>query len=326
MDRWTRNIGHDGRIGAPRAARLTLPVLPVPGNEQTGPYTGRKSSEALDMAEIQKPAERTEQKPDAPTKKPDNLAKDRAVTGDQVAEADAQRTSKFSTFGDMKAYADSNPLLIDMGDGTEVSSKGASLAWKPESIVSPHKENPDQYVDHTAFRAAKQHFNNFAKYDLDHPGMGEKLVSALIRNESVFYNSVKDGGVDTALKTGIVLGNRSIGPAQMRVNNVMRLVEKHPELFGEKKNYPGLAETPHVATLLVAAYLDEKIETFENWSKKLPSREALNTDGKLLLDHAFPYWKSGMQTKALIMSYNPGDGSRHLNHVLDQLKNIEEGH
>ncbi|MCC6981005.1 MAG: hypothetical protein IT343_21975 [Candidatus Melainabacteria bacterium] len=59
------------------------------------------------MAEIQKPIDQTEQKPDAILKKSDNLSKDRTVTGDQVAEADAQRTSKFSTFGDMKAYADS---------------------------------------------------------------------------------------------------------------------------------------------------------------------------------------------------------------------------
>lgn len=96
------------------------------------------------MAEIQKPADQVEQKPDAPIKKPDNLGKDRAVTGDQVAEADAQRTSKFSTFGDMKAYADSNPLLIDMGDGTEVSSKGAQVAWDPRTWAAEKAKEVDQ--------------------------------------------------------------------------------------------------------------------------------------------------------------------------------------
>lgn len=104
------------------------------------------------MAEIQKPADQAEQKPDAGVKSPDNLGKHRAVTGDQVTEADALRTNKFNTFGDMKAYADSNPLLIDMGDGTETSSKGTQVAWKPESLISPHKENPDQFVDHAAFK------------------------------------------------------------------------------------------------------------------------------------------------------------------------------
>jgi hypothetical protein len=278
------------------------------------------------MAEIQKPADQTEQKPDSTTKRPDNLDKDRAVTSDQVTEADAQRTSKFSTFGDMKAYADSNPLLIDMGDGSEVSSKGARVAWKPESVVSPHRENPDQYVDHTVFKSAKQHFGNFAKYDLDHPGMAEKLVSALIRNESVFYNSVKDGGIDAVLKlTGAVPGDRTIGPAQMKISNIMHLVGKYPEVFGDSKNYPGLAETPYAATLLVAAYLNEKIETFDRWSKQPPDRSQLNFDEKLLFDNAFPFWKSGMQTKALIMSYNPGDGKRHLDHVLGQLEQIEKG-
>lgn len=277
------------------------------------------------MAEIQKPADQTEQKPDVGIKSPDNLGNDRAVTSDQVAEADAQRTSKFSTFGDMKAYADSNPLLIDMGDGTEISSKGTQLALKPESLISPHKENPDQFVDHGAFKTAKQHLINFAKYDLDHNGMADKLVTALIRNESVFYHSIKDGGVDAVLKlTGAVPGDRTIGPAQMKVSNIMNLVGKYPELLGSSKNYPGLAETPYAATLLVAAYLNEKIETFENWTKQTPDRSKLTSDDRLLFDHSFPFWKSGMQTKALIMSYNPGDGTRHLNHVLEQLKQIEK--
>jgi hypothetical protein len=279
------------------------------------------------MAEIQKPADQAEQKADTAIKKPDNLGKDRAVTSDQVAEADAQRTSKFSTFGDMKAYADSNPLLIDMGDGTEISSKGAHLAWKPENIGSPHRENPEQYVDETAFRTARQHFGSFAKFNLDHPGMGEKLVSALIRNESVFYNTLKDASVDFAIKaTGAIPGDPTIGPAQMKVHNIMHLVGKHPEVFGESKDYPGLAETPYAATLLVSAYLNEKMEVFASWIKHPPERNTLDLDNRLLFDHAFPLWKSGMQTKALIMSYNPGDGKRHLDHVLGQLEQIEKQH
>ena len=277
------------------------------------------------MAEIQKPADQVEQKPDAAVKKLDNLGKDRAVTGDQVSEADAQRTSKFSTFGDMKAYADSSPLLIDMGDGTEVSSKGARVAWEPQDLLSPHRENPERYVDQSAFRAANQHFGSFAKYNIDHPGMADKLVSALIRNESVFYNTLKDATVDTALKaTGAIPGDPTVGPAQMKVHNIMRLVGKHPEVFGDSKAYPGLAETPYAATLLVAAFLNEKMEKFDSWSKQAPDRNALNLDNRLLFDYAFPFWKSGMRTKALIMSYNPGDGKRHLDHVLGQLEQIEK--
>lgn len=278
------------------------------------------------MAEIQKPADQVEQKPDSAAKKPDNLGEERSVTGDQVTEADAQRTNKFSTFGDMKAFADSSPLLIDMGDGTEVSSKGAQIAWTAEDLVSPHRDKPGQYVDHSAFRTAKQHLFNFAKYDLDQPGMAEKLVTALIRNESVFYNTLKDSTVDAAIKaTGTVVGDPSIGPAQMKVHNIMRLVGKYPELFGDSKNYPSLAETPYAATLLVCAYLNEKIEAFNSWSKNTPERATLNLDNRLLFDHAFPLWKSGMQTKALIMSYNPGDGKRHLDHVLGQLEQMEKG-
>lgn len=96
------------------------------------------------MAEIQKPADQAEQKPDSTAKKPDNLSKDRPVTSDQVAEAEAQRTSKFSTFGDMQAYSDSNPLLIDMGDGTEVSSKGTQVAWDPRKWATEKAKEVDQ--------------------------------------------------------------------------------------------------------------------------------------------------------------------------------------
>lgn len=107
------------------------------------------------MAEIQKPTDQTEQKPDASTKKPDNLAKDRAVNADQVADADAQRTSKFSTFGDLKAYADSNPLLIDMGDGTEVSSKGVQVAWDPKRWAAEKAKEVDKQTKAITHRIDK---------------------------------------------------------------------------------------------------------------------------------------------------------------------------
>jgi hypothetical protein len=107
------------------------------------------------MAEIQKPADQAEQKPDATVKKSDNLGKDRAVTSDQVTEADAQRTSKFSTFGDMKAYADSEPLLIDMGDGTEVSSKGTQVAWDPRTWATEKAKEVDKQTKAVTHRIDK---------------------------------------------------------------------------------------------------------------------------------------------------------------------------
>jgi hypothetical protein len=109
------------------------------------------------MAEIQKPAEQPEQKPDAALKRLDNLAKDRAVNNDQVTEAEAQRTNKFNTFGDMKAYADSNPLLIDMGDGTEVSSKSERIAWDPRTWAAEKAtevKNRSKAVTHGLDKAA----------------------------------------------------------------------------------------------------------------------------------------------------------------------------
>lgn len=49
------------------------------------------------MAEVQKPADQPEQKPDTTIEKPDSLGKHRAISNDQVAEAEIQRTNKFST-------------------------------------------------------------------------------------------------------------------------------------------------------------------------------------------------------------------------------------
>lgn len=119
------------------------------------------------MAEIQKPADQTEQKPDAPVKKPDNLGQDRAVTSDQVAEADAQRTSKFSTFGDMKAYSESNPLLIDMGDGSEVSSKGTQVAWDPREWAVNQAKQVEHQTKATAHKIDKA--AELAKTAKEHP-------------------------------------------------------------------------------------------------------------------------------------------------------------
>jgi hypothetical protein len=46
----------------------------------------------------------------------------------------------------------------------------------------------------------------------------------------------------------------------------------------------------------------------------------LKHDEKLFLDNCLPLWKSGQETKALIMSFNPGAGNDHLNNVLNELR------
>jgi len=270
------------------------------------------------MAEIQKPADQAEQKPDSTAKKLDNLGKDRAVTSDQVAEADAQRTSKFSTFGDMKAYADSNPLLIDMGDGTEISSKGAHVAWDPlkagkekaqevvkatEHAAFPYRNNEDSQIDYAACAAAYRAFPEFSR----HPNIDRALIPALIRNELHHYFNPKEklaeGFMNTTGNPG--LEKTSLGPGQMQVRHIRSLFENFPQLRNpEEGAITGdpfkAALDPAKAPWFVAAYLAEKIQQREAHGETVSHQD-------------------------LIQDYNPG-GSKHFENVHKQLLWIKTHH
>ncbi|HIA54181.1 MAG TPA: hypothetical protein EYN91_19180 [Candidatus Melainabacteria bacterium] len=274
------------------------------------------------MAEIQKPADQPEQKPDAALKRLDNLGKDRTVNNDQVTEAEAQRTNKFNTFGDMKAYADSNPLLIDMGDGTEVSSKGERVAWDPlkdvktktgeavgfvrdktEQLVFPLRGKEDTQVHYTACAAAYAAFPEFAR----HPNIDRALIPALIRNELHFYSDAKEKPVEGILNVfgDLPKESLSIGPAQIQKQNIERLMQSYPQLNDpELGNIAGnplrAALNPEKAPWFVAALLAENISR----------REASG----LPITH-----------QALIQDYNPG-GKAHFNHVHEQLIWIKSHH
>lgn len=294
------------------------------------------------MADIQKPGDQIEQKPDALSKKPDNLGKDRAVNNEQISEADAQRTNKFNTFGDMKAYADSNPLLIDMGDGTEVSSKGTQVAWDPREQLKewgkgldnkakqlkrvgadisaeltkdgamldkpshPYKDNPDQLMDYNACYKAWKHFPVFAR----HPNLDPAILPAVIRNEvrslrpddQLVWNRSAEHG------WGLERG-RTIGPANMQTGNIDRLIAKYPQLtdselggFDAKHAYRD-AIKPDKASWLAAAYFAEEAERLEALGQK------------------------NISHRDLIKSYNPGANlDFQFKRIHEQLIHIKQHH
>jgi len=217
------------------------------------------------MAEIQKTGDHAERKSDASEKSPKNLSEDRSVSADEVSEAEARRTNKFNTFGEMQAYSDSNPLLIDMGDGTEISSKGSRVAWDPREQLNewgkkldktakqvkqagaevsaeltkdgaildkpthPYKDNPDQLMDYNACHKAWKHFPVFAK----HPNLDHAILPAIVRNEvrslrtddQLLWNPLAEHGYDYAQRK-----TTTIGPANMMVQNIEHLVSKYPQL------------------------------------------------------------------------------------------------
>jgi hypothetical protein len=294
------------------------------------------------MAEIQKPADQAEQKPDSAAKKPDNLGKDRPVTSDQVAEAEAQRTSKFSTFGDMQAYSDSNPLMIDMGDGTEVSSKGAHVAWDPREQVKewsdglqktakqvkqagaevsaeltkdgsmldkpshPYKDNPDQLMDYNACYRAWHHFPVFTR----HPNLDATLLPAMLRNEIRSLRADDKYLWNPSAEHGWGLErDRTIGPANMKTDNIDRLVKKFPQLVdpdlgGIDPKHPYRdAIKPEKAAWLGAAYLAEEAERLEGSGHK------------------------NITHRDLIKSYNPkADQDFQFMRIHEQLVHIKNNH
>lgn len=270
------------------------------------------------MAEIQKPADQAEQKPDSRVKKPDNLDNDRPVTSDQVAEAEAQRTSKFSTFGDMQAYSDSNPLLIDMGDGIEVSSKGTKVAWDPlkdgqqkakeafeaaEHGLFPYRGHEDSQVDYAACAAAHRAFPEFAR----HQNIDRVLIPALIRNELNHYFLPKEKPAEDFLNaTGNPgLEKISLGPGQIQVRHIRRLIDTFPQLRDPEQGAVSgdpfkAALEPTKAPWFVAAYLAEKIRQREEHGKPVSHQE-------------------------LIQDFNPG-GRAHFENVHKQILWIKSHH
>jgi hypothetical protein len=202
------------------------------------------------------------------------------------------------------------------------------LAWDPQKAVQkqmeksfyPHRENSESWIDTDAARVASQKFPRLAAFSERHEGIGPKLIGAILQNEQTYYRSDKDAIPDAIVRqTGSVGFDVTIGPAQMKVSNIKHLASQYPEILGTVNDSTHMATDKWYATMLVGAYLDQKIQTFEEWSKHPPDRTKLSKDERYQFDHAMPFWKAGMETKALAMSYNPAGGKDHLNNVLKYL-------
>ncbi len=220
------------------------------------------------------------------------------------------------------------PNLEQMQQYEDVQSDtlapGAVTAWDPKEVleksVYPHRDSRESFVDHDAARSASQRFSRLAAYSERHEGIGPRLIAAILQNEQTYYRSDKDGIPDAVVRqTGEVGFDVTIGPAQMKVSNIKYLAQKYPEILGSVKDSTHLATDKWYATMLVGAYLDDKIQTFETWSKKPPEPSTFSKDERYQFDHALPLWKAGMETKALAMSYNPAGGKEHLKNVLKYL-------
>lgn len=213
-------------------------------------------------------------------------------------------------------------------DGLEIAQREPKLDPKFKD-----KGDAEAGVDRETARRLSQVLPNLAGYSERHSGIGPKLIAAIMRNEHS-YHGVDDSIQDAIVsKTGNAIeklpkGDFTIGPGQVKLSNIRDLQHKYEHLFGDvsTSDLSRMATDKTFGTALVAAYLDDRAKTLESWSKHPPDVTKLNTDEKLLYKFSLPLWKSGQETKALISSFNPGDGSSHIKNVLRQMDLIDQGH
>ena len=286
----------------------------------------------------------TEQKLDAPKiQRPSDATAEAGVISGQTNQNQHEKAFKIAHAADrtpsgiMPALHESFSIEGDLTAADRGNKSGktqtvpddAVVAWDPrkdaqtklEQAVYPHRDNRDAFLDKEAARWVSQHFSSLAGYSERHDGIAPKLIAAILKNEQTYYRTDKDALPDAIVRrTGDLPRDLTIGPAQMSISNVRQLAKEYPDVLGSVADSTHLATDKTYATMLVGAYLDSKIQVFENWTKHPPDRSKLGKDERYQYDHALPLWKAGMETKALIMSYNPAAGLDHMNNVLKYLR------
>ena len=211
----------------------------------------------------------------------------------------------------------------------DVQRVGTFLDCSKQSLSSlemgnplyPHQGKEDSYVSYPACSAANVEFSELAKRIGEGRGhIDRSLIAATIRLEVAFYKQGVDTGQDKYIQEhgrddgiGQVA---SIGPAQMQIRHIERLVKEFPQQLGKFAADPlraalKIENAPH----FVGGYFSEVVQH-------------LNKDTKP--DYIGPkdwvgvkkYWSEGDLNAALIYAYNPRQD--HIDSVKKQLKIIHE--
>ncbi len=207
----------------------------------------------------------------------------------------------------------------------EATAKDADLQVREEppkggDYWHPHRGREDDFVSYPACAAAVMPFENVRIRMGEGPGhIDPDLIAAMMRNEQYYYKQLGDVGQDNYVR---IHGNLdilhddtySIGPAQMQIRNVRKLLEQFPKQLGQYKDDPLRAvERPGDAPMFVAAYMSNIIEHLENHKNAGFSAGVWNNIAK--------HWKDGDANGALILSFNPDPNQ--IAHVTKQLKIIK---
>lgn len=246
-----------------------------------------------------------------------------------------------------------NPLTIDFGDGNSVTSEGFKnapdhvIAGNPftdslefikktgEKIWHPDSEHPDIRMNYIADLEAFQ-ATGLAKYGID-----PLIIAATIRNEIVFREAI-DGLQDELVQkhpmiTAHIDGHRgwSVGDIQMRRSHMEMLINAsdvhkqplYPQLATLRgKDFESYVPSRGEGAALVGAYFQDVASRLDKGRIPTPWYDKAHT--QQVAETMLNLWKTGKpvdRTEALIRSFNPGEGARHVEHVREQMKQIRSG-
>lgn len=242
-------------------------------------------------------------------------------------------TSKFTIDGLAKetpsvAYdmRDLQKDLRKVGNGIESSRKALGsfeipARLEPLNVVYPHRGNEDAYISYPACKAANAAFPELAKRIGDGRNhLDRNLIAATIRLEQEFYKQGFDTGPDKQIQeSGRVEGLKdttSIGPAQIQIRHIDRLVKEFPLQLGEFSKDPlRAALKSECAPRFVAGYFADVIQHIQKGTKP-------DFIGEIDWGGVKKYWAEGNFNDALIYAYNPTKD--HIDSVIRHLRIIRQ--
>lgn len=243
---------------------------------------------------------------------------------------DAQKSSnKFSIDGieeeTQKIAYDLKDLQKDWNNG--LKKAGTFADCSKESLISveapasidalhPHRGNEDAYISYQACAAANNAFGDIkTKIGTGKGHIDPYLIAGILRREQEFYKQGTDTGQDRYIqehgKDDGIGSFTSIGPAQMQIRHISRLVAEFPEQLGKFAQDPlRAALKPENAPLLVAGYFNKVIKHIKTGTKP---EFVGGIDWSIVKNR----WYEGDLNGALIHSYNPAKGQAEnvMNHV-----------
>lgn len=188
-------------------------------------------------------------------------------------------------------------------------------------VAHPHRGAEADSISDGACKAASRRFPELSKrLGPNHGQIDPDLIAGVIWHEQESYKQLYDTGVDAAIrKTGRADGTdemTSIGPAQIQLRSIHRLITEFSWQLGHYANDPlRAAIRPGDAPYFVAGYFASVIKNIETGTRPAYI-------GALDWADVRKKWDSGDLNGALIHSYNPNP--RQVQYVMDSIKQIRK--